>query len=394
MKTLIGATLIVLMVIVSGCIGNANNEPQTNSGNNAIGFTNISAQELGQKLGNKDFFLLDVHIPEQEHINGTDAFIPYNEIESNLEKLPQDKNRPIVVYCRSGNMSLEASQKLVELGYTNVMNLEGGTNAFNALEQESEKQSKGEILLEMVAPKSGVTLPVKWKDAMAKARKAGAIDIEKYKAALAKYGATLTPEHEKLLEEGSDENIVFTRENALFNLNMLWALGLVNENPILTEGKISEYENNGRFASTGGWTLGSKSGGELLASAKIIELTPEQQEIVEEVAKNTYRPCCGNSTAFPDCNHGMAALALIELMASQGATEEQIYDAVLVANSYWFTQTYVSTAEYLEENGTNWEETEAKELLGKDYSSYNGATKTRNSLREKPEIQQAAGCGV
>ena len=40
-------------------------------------------------------------------------------------------------------------------------------------------------------------------------------------------------------------------------------------------------------------------------------------KIVEEIAGNIYRPCCGNSTAFPDCNHGMAMLGLIELMVSQ-----------------------------------------------------------------------------
>ncbi|MFH1391884.1 MAG: hypothetical protein ABIH20_06235, partial [Candidatus Diapherotrites archaeon] len=203
------------------------------------------------------------------------------------------------------------------------------------------------------------------------------------------------PEHEKLLFEGSEENITFTHENKLFNLNMLWALGLVNENPILTEGKISEYENKGRFASTGGWTLGTKPGGELLATAKIIELTPEQQEIVEEVASNVYRPCCGNSTAFPDCNHGMAALALAELMASQGATKEQIYDALLVANSYWFTQTYVNTAAYFEQQGETWNEVDSKEVLGEQYSGYNGSVKIRKSLENIPTIESAGGsCGI
>jgi len=44
-------------------------------------------------LKNKDFFLLDVHIPEQKHIKGTDEFIPYNEIEKYKEKLPKDKKK-------------------------------------------------------------------------------------------------------------------------------------------------------------------------------------------------------------------------------------------------------------------------------------------------------------
>lgn len=95
-----------------------------------ITYRNVSAADFLGMLQSKDFFLLDVHIPEQEHIENTDAFIPYNEIESNLPKLPQDKSAPIVVYCRSGSMSLEASQKLIDLGYTNVTNLQGGLNAY------------------------------------------------------------------------------------------------------------------------------------------------------------------------------------------------------------------------------------------------------------------------
>jgi rhodanese-related sulfurtransferase len=56
-------------------------------------FKNISSEELLEMLKNKDFFLLDVHIPEQKHIKGTDEFIPYNEIEKYKEKLPKDKKK-------------------------------------------------------------------------------------------------------------------------------------------------------------------------------------------------------------------------------------------------------------------------------------------------------------
>jgi rhodanese-related sulfurtransferase len=97
---------------------------------NGRAFHNMSPDELKHDLENKDFFMVDVHIPEQEHIEKTDAFIPYNEIASNLDKLPEDKNEKIVVYCRSGSMSIEASEKLIELGYKNVYNLEGGRNAY------------------------------------------------------------------------------------------------------------------------------------------------------------------------------------------------------------------------------------------------------------------------
>lgn len=81
----------------------------------------------------QDFFLLDTHIPEQEHIPSTDAFIPFNEIGQSIGKLPADKDTKIVVYCRSGSMSKQASEVLVEMGYTNVYDLEGGIRAYNDL---------------------------------------------------------------------------------------------------------------------------------------------------------------------------------------------------------------------------------------------------------------------
>ncbi|PIN98794.1 MAG: sulfurtransferase [Candidatus Diapherotrites archaeon CG10_big_fil_rev_8_21_14_0_10_31_34] len=138
MKTItIGA--IILLLLLVGCV---NTEPKAQTikekdkqnNEQKISFTDISAQELKQKLENKDFFLLDVHVPEQEHIKGTDEFIAFDKIEENIDKLPKNKETLIVVYCRSGNMNITASEKLVELGYKNVMNLEGGIKAFNSLE--------------------------------------------------------------------------------------------------------------------------------------------------------------------------------------------------------------------------------------------------------------------
>jgi len=93
----------------------------------------IEPSELKAMQANKDFFLLDVHIPEQVHIPGTDAFIDYRKIKENADKLPGDKKTKIVVYCRSGSMSHRAAYDLMELGYTHVYDLSGGMRAFNAI---------------------------------------------------------------------------------------------------------------------------------------------------------------------------------------------------------------------------------------------------------------------
>src|SRR3989304_6041912 len=126
----------------------------------------------------------------------------------------------------------------------------------------------------------------------------------------------------EILTKGSAEEIVITGENAHFLLNFFWAVGLANKNSILTEGPMVQNSDGQieRFASTGGWTLATKSVTGLYASMDLIPLTPEQQARVEEVASAVYRPCCNNPTIFPDCNHGMAMLGLLELLDSQDAS--------------------------------------------------------------------------
>lgn len=99
----------------------------------ASGYKTVSPAELKAMLAHKDFFLLDVHIPEQRHIPGTDAFIDFRRIKQNADKLPVDKATKIVVYCLGGGMSRLAANSLMELGYARVYNLQGGTWAFRRL---------------------------------------------------------------------------------------------------------------------------------------------------------------------------------------------------------------------------------------------------------------------
>ncbi|NOZ04799.1 MAG: rhodanese-like domain-containing protein [Chloroflexi bacterium] len=95
-------------------------------------YTDVDAAGLATMLKNKDFLLVNVHIPYAGEIEGTDLFIPFDKIEENLNKLPADKSAKIVVYCRSGGMSAISARALVKLGYTNVWNLDGGMNAWKA----------------------------------------------------------------------------------------------------------------------------------------------------------------------------------------------------------------------------------------------------------------------
>lgn len=95
-------------------------------------YEDITVQQLNKMLKEKDFTLINVHIPYDGEIPQTDSFIPYDKIEENADRLPQEKEAKIVIYCRSDRMSNIASVKLVEMGYTKVMNLKGGMKAWKA----------------------------------------------------------------------------------------------------------------------------------------------------------------------------------------------------------------------------------------------------------------------
>jgi YVTN family beta-propeller protein len=91
-------------------------------------YQNVNAGQLKAMMQNKDFALINVHIPYEGEIEGTDIFIPYNQIDA----IDFQKDQKIVLYCRSGSMSRFAAERLAELGYTNVYNLEKGMNEWEA----------------------------------------------------------------------------------------------------------------------------------------------------------------------------------------------------------------------------------------------------------------------
>lgn len=138
-KRMIFILLALIPLALAACGGAADNPPagevnldtqtQTVSVDSGI-YTDVSVEGLVAMLEDKDFPLINVHIPYEGEIESTDEFVPFNEIESNLDKFPADKDAKVVVYCRSGSMSAQAAQTLVELGYSDVWNLDGGMIAW------------------------------------------------------------------------------------------------------------------------------------------------------------------------------------------------------------------------------------------------------------------------
>ena len=91
-------------------------------------FQQISATEAKEIMeGNESFILLDVREQEEfeeGHIEGA-VLMPVNQITELAPDIIPDKGTLILVYCRSGRRSVEASQQLVDLGYTRVVEFGG-----------------------------------------------------------------------------------------------------------------------------------------------------------------------------------------------------------------------------------------------------------------------------
>jgi len=257
-------------------------------------------------------------------------------------------------------------------------------------------------IFDEVNPTKGYEIPVSYGEFGPEMLKSGVIDLAKFKSTYEQAGQPLNEEQLNILERGSNQKIVITPENSYFLLNYFWAVGLANQNKILTEGEMAKYgglKEAGNFASTGGWSLGKREAMSYYSKQKLISLTPEQQTLVEKVSGAIYRPCCNNSTAFPDCNHGMALLGLLELMAGSGASEDQMFEAAKYVNAYWFPGNYYDLALYFKnKEGKSFSQIDARRLLSKEFSSASGSQAAKAWLVTKGLVQEppkkSGGCGV
>ena len=123
-KLLMTLTGILVVGILTAC-----STPQ--SASTAVSYQKISAEQAKSRMDSGDaVIVVDVRTQEEyneSHIKGA-VLIPNETITTeNPEALP-DKDAEILVYCRSGNRSAQAAQKLAEMGYTNIKDFGGITN--------------------------------------------------------------------------------------------------------------------------------------------------------------------------------------------------------------------------------------------------------------------------
>jgi len=116
MKTITMLTLVLMSII--SCTTSAQS-----------GFKNAPIAELTKIKNEKKAVVIDVRTPaewQQGVIDGADIFIDYNSANFKQQLAKLDKTKTYVVYCRSGGRSAGASQVMVDNGFKNVVNMQGG----------------------------------------------------------------------------------------------------------------------------------------------------------------------------------------------------------------------------------------------------------------------------
>lgn len=137
MKRIVRLAAILLLCMIFAACGQANGDSQTTGDKNQsnaegstqeVTYEQISLDEAKQLMKDEEgYIILDVRTKEEfaeGHIPGA-ICVPNETISDEMpEELPE-KDQLILVYCRSGNRSKQASKKLAELGYTNIKEFGG-----------------------------------------------------------------------------------------------------------------------------------------------------------------------------------------------------------------------------------------------------------------------------
>lgn len=119
--------LAALVALLVGCsAGDAGRTVDVEGGS----FTRVDADAFAELVGDPEVVTVNVHVPYDGEIDGTELFVPFDEVLASDTMPPGDAR--LAIYCRSGAMSTAAAEKLVTAGYTDVVELDGGMNAWRA----------------------------------------------------------------------------------------------------------------------------------------------------------------------------------------------------------------------------------------------------------------------
>ena len=137
-RTFLNAVFLASVISLAGrtgCLGaptGDNGNTNSDSGSNSNSYQQVDTEAAKELMDTEDdYVILDARTQteyDEGHTPGA-ILIPHDTVATAAENALPDKDQLILVYCRSGNRSKEASQALVDLGYTNVVEF-GGINSW------------------------------------------------------------------------------------------------------------------------------------------------------------------------------------------------------------------------------------------------------------------------
>lgn len=128
--TIIFILLLLIVLVASSCAKNEDTDDETDgvTTSESASVNTIDADKAIEMMASGDpYVLVDVRTEEEYaegHIEGA-LLLPLDQLETLAEEQLPDKDATILVYCRSGNRSAQASALLVELGYTQIYDFGG-----------------------------------------------------------------------------------------------------------------------------------------------------------------------------------------------------------------------------------------------------------------------------
>ncbi len=135
MKYKIIFTFIIVSVIFVSCqqISKTSAQAKENEQQNTLTYKDITASEFDAIAKAPNALVIDVRTPEEVSegkIQEADLFIDFtsDDFEAKIDSL--DKNKTYIVYCKSGGRSAQAAQIMIDKGFKNVYNLQGGISSY------------------------------------------------------------------------------------------------------------------------------------------------------------------------------------------------------------------------------------------------------------------------
>ena len=123
------AVVAASSLVAAGCSAGESTVQPTTTAATPTSVTVVGPDAFARRIEEPGVVTINVHVPDEGRIAGTDAAIPFDQI-TNSAALPDGRDTPLAVYCRSGNMSADAVRDLQALGYTDIVELDGGFNAW------------------------------------------------------------------------------------------------------------------------------------------------------------------------------------------------------------------------------------------------------------------------